>query len=184
VLTRGSLTAWAVRWDETGTAMAVWTLGAGTAATAGSSSQPGATGSATADASASASDASPSATPPQPPDASHISVDVPPARSGDPVVSAQPVASPPVESAASGTPATPAGRLSLYRVNAETRLADLEHPMLDAASADGGFSLRTGRLAWTSRSAAGELLLQVLAWSGDAIGRLDLPASTGAMIVP
>ncbi len=192
VLTHGSLTAWSVRWDETGTAMAVWTLGAAAAATAGSSAQPGATASGAPVASAGASDAprasppaTPSATLAQAPDVSHISVDGLTARSGDPIASDQPVASLPAESAATGTPApTSAGRLSLYRVSPETRLADLEHPMLDAAPADGGFSLRTGRLAWTSRPAAGELLLQVVAWSGDAIGRLELPAAAGAMIVP
>jgi hypothetical protein len=98
----------------------------------------------------------------------------------------------PDESPATGTPAasrgaspaaTPVGRLSLYRVDLATGAADLAHPMLDAAPADGGFSLRTGRLAWTSRS-SGELVLQVLAWSGATIGRLELPAATGAMIVP
>jgi hypothetical protein len=181
VLARGPLLAWAVRWDETGTAMAVWTVGVSEPAVSPSPAETSATQPAGSLTDADGIAGSPDVTPvPVAPDGTPTSVDQAP-RATHVVV---PSASLPVEAATTGTPAaTPAGRLSLYRVDVATGVADLAHPMLDAAPADGGFSLRTGRLAWTSR-ATGELVLQVLAWSGATIGRLELPAATGAMIVP
>jgi hypothetical protein len=189
VLAHGPLLAWAVRWDEAGTAMAVWTLGAGEPAVSPSPAET----SGTQPAGSSASEPAGSSTAPDGTGSSPGATLVPVAPDGKPtsVDATQiaphvsvPAAVLPAETAATGTPAaTPAGRLSLYRVDAATGVAILAHPMLDAAPADGGFSLRTGRLAWTSR-ATGELVLQVLAWSGTTIGRLELPAVSGAMIVP
>ena len=183
VLTHGGLAAWAVRWDETGTAMAVWTLG-----TDAADSADGATETPTPDASATESQdpsASPATSSSTAPDAPSRNIDTASTLPGAPTATALPAGSLPAETAAAGSPSpTPAGRLSLYRLSTLTLLADLEHPMLDAAPADGGFSLRTGRLAWTAHSTSGELVLQVLAWFGTTIGRLELPAATGAMIVP
>jgi hypothetical protein len=178
VLTRDPILAWAVRWDETGTAMAVWTLSADEpvkSATPTEIAQPSASAAAP-----NGIVGSPAATAvPVAPDQMPTSVD---ANGGLRTMS--PAGSLPAETEATGTPAaTPAGRLSLYRVELATGVADLAHPMLDAVPADGGFSLRTGRLAWTS-PASGERVLQVLAWSGTRMGRLELPAATGTMIVP
>ena len=178
VLIHGSLTAWAVRWDETGSAMAVWTLGASEGATAGETpgtTAAGASGATSGDP-ASSPDASVAA-----PEKTPTNKDVAPPQTG----AAQTVVPQPAGSQPAGSSAPmPTGRLSLYRVDPVTRLVDPVNPMLDAALADGGFSLRTGRLAWTARTGAGALVLQVLAWSGATIGRMELPAATGAMIVP
>lgn len=109
VLVEGPLAAWDVRWDETGSVVAVWVEGAG-----------------------------------------------------------------------SGKP----GRLSLYPVDAATGRADLAHPMLDAVPAARGFSLRSGRLAWSVPGNDGDGTLQVLAWTGTSVGRLELPAEQGSTVIP
>ena len=44
----------------------------------------------------------------------------------------------------------PIGQLSLYRVMPFTHVVDLVNPMLNAAPANPDFSLRTGRLVWTT----------------------------------
>lgn len=77
-----------------------------------------------------------------------------------------------------------AGELSLYRMDATTQTFDLANPMLDKASANSDFSLRTGRLAWTSPSAGASQAVQVLAWSGKAIGRLVVQADGGSTVIP
>ena len=163
--------------------MAVWTLGTDAADSAdGAAETPTPDASATESQDPSAPPATSSSTAP---DAPSRNIDTASTLPGAPTATALPAGSLPAETAAAGSPSpTPAGRLSLYRLSTLTLLADLEHPMLDAAPADGGFSLRTGRLAWTAHSASGELVLQVLAWFGTTIGRLELPAATGAMIVP
>ena len=124
------------------------------------------------------------------------------------------------------------GWLSLYRVMAFTHYVDLANPMLNAEPANPDFSLRTGRLAWTTpvpgepqasqppeasqvvqspgavastaspvvppppvssaspvapqSSAVPQLpqVVQVLAWSGDAIGRLEVRADASGTVVP
>jgi hypothetical protein len=76
------------------------------------------------------------------------------------------------------------GRLSLYPVDAGTGLADLAHPMLDAVPAAQGFSLKSGRLAWSVPGNGGDGTLQVLAWTGTNVGRLEIPAEQGSTVVP
>jgi hypothetical protein len=75
------------------------------------------------------------------------------------------------------------GQLSLYRVDATTNAPNLDAPILDAAPANPDFSLRTGRLAWTAPSDTAPQTVEVLAWAGKAIGRLELRADgSGAVL--
>ena len=76
------------------------------------------------------------------------------------------------------------GRLSLYSVDPATGIAALAHPLLDAVPAAAAFSLRTGRLVWSGPGASGQNAIQVLAWNGTDVGRLELPAGQGATVVP
>ena len=76
------------------------------------------------------------------------------------------------------------GRLSLYSVDVATGLANLARPLLDAVPAGPGFSLRTGRLVWSGPGQSGQDALQVLAWTGTNVGRLELPGDQGATVLP
>jgi hypothetical protein len=76
-----------------------------------------------------------------------------------------------------------AGHLSLYRLNQGTGLANLAHPLLDAAPAFEGFSLHEGRLVWSAPADGGDSTVQVLAWSGSTVGRLELPTERGTTVV-
>ncbi len=105
-----------------------------------------------------------------------------------------------------------AGRLSLYKVDAQTGAVDLDHPLLSGAAATEGFSLQAGRLAWSvpvadgagdgtsfapaptgaadgtsfapaSTRAADGATIEILVWSGDVVGHLVLPAARGAAVV-
>ncbi len=75
------------------------------------------------------------------------------------------------------------GRLSLYNIDPTTGLADLTDPTLAGAPAYGGFSLRSGRLAWAAPDEGGDTSVQVLAWQGKTIGRLRLSTLNGANVV-
>lgn len=83
-----------------------------------------------------------------------------------------------------GTERDGTGRLSLYRLDPGTLLADLADPMLAAAPANRDFSLRAGRLAWTAPSAAAPQVVEVLAWAGREIGRLEIPADGSGTVLP
>ena len=61
--------------------------------------------------------------------------------------------------------------------------ANLDSPMLDGVPAFAGFSLDTGRLAWSAPGKDGERTVQVLAWSGTTIGQLELQTGGGATVV-
>jgi hypothetical protein len=74
------------------------------------------------------------------------------------------------------------GKLSLYRVDGATGVPDMANPVLDATAATPDFSLRSGRLVWTEPSTP--QVLQVLAWSGKTIGRLQVPADGSGTVVP
>jgi len=76
------------------------------------------------------------------------------------------------------------GKLSLYRVDPATNAADLADPMLDAAPANPDFSLRTGRLAWTTPTQGVPQVVEVLAWSGKTIGHIEVPADGSGTVVP
>lgn len=80
-----------------------------------------------------------------------------------------------------GTPGQP-GRLSLYAVDAATGVVNLGAPLLADAPAFEGFSLQAGRLAW-SAPGGGDTTVQVLAWSGDTVGQLQLPTANGVTVV-
>jgi Putative zinc-finger len=82
-----------------------------------------------------------------------------------------------------GAPDKP-GRLSLYPIDPVTGAATLARPLLDGAGAAQGISLRTGRLVWSGPGASGRDAVQVLAWNGTEVGRLELPAGQGATVVP
>jgi len=75
------------------------------------------------------------------------------------------------------------GSLSLYRLDGQSGRANLGSPMLEAASAFEGYALENGRLAWPATGAGGKATLQILAWNGNDIGRLELPAESGSTVV-
>jgi hypothetical protein len=75
------------------------------------------------------------------------------------------------------------GTLSLYSVDPATGLADLAAPKLDAVPAYDGFSLKTDHLTWTAPSDDGDTTVQVLAWSGDKVGRIQIVAGDGTTVV-
>jgi hypothetical protein len=83
---------------------------------------------------------------------------------------------------AGSTPGAP-GRLSLYPVDPLTGRASLAKPILSDEPALDGFSLRDGRLAWTAPKAGGGTTVQVYAWRGDTVGRLELPAEVGTTVL-
>ena len=76
------------------------------------------------------------------------------------------------------------GKLTLYRVDPVAKTADLANPMLDATPANPDFSLRAGRLAWTTPTQGVPQVVEVLAWSGKSIGRLEVPADGSGTVVP
>jgi hypothetical protein len=75
------------------------------------------------------------------------------------------------------------GSLSLYVVDAETGAVNVDKPLLEDAEAFAGFSLRSGRLAWSAPAPGGDTTVEVLAWTGDTIGRLQLPTESGVTVV-
>ena len=75
------------------------------------------------------------------------------------------------------------GRLSLYPVDRETGLADLKHPVLEDAPAFDSISLRPGHLAWSAPDVGGDTRVDVLAWEGSTLGRLQLSTIGGASVV-
>lgn len=75
------------------------------------------------------------------------------------------------------------GRLSLYAIDPRTGQADLAKPLLAGERALDGFSLESGRLAWAQPAPDGEAKVQVLAWNGDRIGRLELSTEDDATVV-
>ena len=81
-----------------------------------------------------------------------------------------------------GAPDGP-GTLSLYAVDAVTGIVDLARPLLANAPAFDGFSLRDGRLAWSAPGPGGDNTVEVLAWSGDTVGQLQLPTETGVTVI-
>ncbi|MEI7744187.1 MAG: zf-HC2 domain-containing protein [Chloroflexota bacterium] len=75
------------------------------------------------------------------------------------------------------------GLLSLYRIDGLSGRAELSRPLLAGEPAFAGFALDGGRIAWSSPSSAGEPVVTILAWSGDSVGRIVLPAGSGGTIV-
>ena len=76
------------------------------------------------------------------------------------------------------------GKLSLFRVDPATTTADLANAMLDPVPANPDFSLRNGRLAWTTPTSGVPQVVEVLAWSGKSVGRLEVPADGSGTVVP
>jgi dipeptidyl aminopeptidase/acylaminoacyl peptidase len=74
----------------------------------------------------------------------------------------------------SEAPAGEAGRLSLFAVDPGTGAVDLAKPLLAEAPAYEGFSLRTGRMAWSAPADGGDTTLEVLGWSGTTVGQIQL----------
>ena len=75
------------------------------------------------------------------------------------------------------------GLLSLYAIDGNTGRADLDRPLMAAAPAFDGFSLKPGRLAWSAPAEGGDTTVQVVAWSGREVGRLELPTEQGVTVV-
>ena len=76
-----------------------------------------------------------------------------------------------------------AGLLSLYAIDPDTRRADTGDPLIDAAPAFDGFSLKPGRLVWSAPAEGEDTTVQVAAWSGRDLGRLELPTERGVTVV-
>jgi hypothetical protein len=76
-----------------------------------------------------------------------------------------------------------AGSLSLYAVDPDTRRADLDNPLIDAAPAFDGFSLRSGRLAWDAPAEGGGTTVQVAVWSGRDVNQLELQTEQGVKVI-
>ena len=76
-----------------------------------------------------------------------------------------------------------AGSLSLYAVDPDTGRADLDNPLIDAAPAFDGFSLRSGRLAWTAPAEGGGTTVQVAVWSGRDVNQLELHTEQGVNVI-
>jgi len=76
-----------------------------------------------------------------------------------------------------------AGMLSLYAVDPDTGLADLERPLIDGTSAYGGFTLRSGRLVWSAPAGGGDSTVQVAVWSGHDVNQLELQTEPGVTVV-
>lgn len=82
-----------------------------------------------------------------------------------------------------------AGRLTLYAMHGQSGRVNLAKPLLADAPAFEGFSLRSGRLVWSAPvpgvggADSEDTTVEVLAWSGDAIGHLALPTGRGVAVV-
>jgi hypothetical protein len=76
-----------------------------------------------------------------------------------------------------------AGLLNLYAIDPGTGRADLANPLLAAAPAFAGFSLKPGRLVWSAPGDGEETTVQVAAWSGRDMGRLELPTEQGVTVI-
>lgn len=76
-----------------------------------------------------------------------------------------------------------AGLLSLYAVDSDTGRADTDHPLIAAAPAFDGFSLKPGRLVWSAPAEGEDTTVQVVAWSGRDLGRLELSKERGVTVV-
>ena len=81
-----------------------------------------------------------------------------------------------------GSAADGSGTLSLFRIDPAAGAAVLDQPLLDDAPAFAGFSLQDGRAAWVEPAGDGNGTVQVIAWSGDTVGRLALPDAQGAVV--
>jgi hypothetical protein len=80
-----------------------------------------------------------------------------------------------------GAPGT--GRLSLYLIDPATgMLADAE-PLLRDVVAREGFSLGSGRLAWTSPTDDGGTVVEVLAWSEGSVGQVRITPTDELVVV-
>jgi hypothetical protein len=165
-LVAGPLAAWRVRWAEDGGALAVWTAAQGT----GSDGQlslyrvePTPFGPGFASGAPDAGSGSP--------DVSQLSIAP---------VTAPPATTPiPASDLASGS-----ADASLPSASPITGSPDLANPMLDRAPADPDFSLRAGRLVWTAPSPTRPQTVEVLAWVGTAIGRLEIQADGAGTVLP
>ncbi len=82
-----------------------------------------------------------------------------------------------------GKDARAAGRLSLYALDPETGRANLDEPLLENERAFAGFSLETGRLAYTAPGDDGEPAMWVFGWDGDITGKVELPGEAGGTVV-
>ncbi|MEO5965560.1 MAG: hypothetical protein ABIR11_08850 [Candidatus Limnocylindrales bacterium] len=76
-----------------------------------------------------------------------------------------------------------AGTLALYTVDPSTGRADLANAKLAPEPAFDGFSIRKGRLTWSAPADGSDTTVQVLAWSGDRFGRLEILAEDGTTVV-
>ena len=77
------------------------------------------------------------------------------------------------------------GRLSLYSIDPATGAIDVDAPALTDQLALAGFSIQSGRLAWVTvpGQGGGPSRVQILAWSGDAAGRIETQPGTDLTVI-
>jgi len=75
------------------------------------------------------------------------------------------------------------GKLSLYGIDPSTGRIDKDNVLLDAAPAAPGFAIGSGRLVWAVKQASGKTHVEVLAWSSDGVGRVELDSSDVPLVV-
>jgi hypothetical protein len=75
------------------------------------------------------------------------------------------------------------GKLSLYGIDTASGRLDTEQPLLKDEPALPGFSIDNGQLVWAAASADGERRVEVLAWNGRDVGKVELAPEQELIIV-
>jgi hypothetical protein len=75
------------------------------------------------------------------------------------------------------------GKLSLYGIDPTTGRIDTGKVLLHEAAAAPGFTIGAGRLVWAVRQADKASHIEVLAWSGDVVGQVELSSSDEPLVV-
>ena len=74
------------------------------------------------------------------------------------------------------------GKLSLYGIDPSTGHIDKDNVLLDDAPAAPGFAIGSGRLVWAVKG-QGKTRVEVLAWSSDGVGRVELDSGDVPLVV-
>jgi len=75
------------------------------------------------------------------------------------------------------------GKLSLYGIDPSTGHIDKDNVLLDDAPAAPGFAIGSGRLVWAVKGQGGKTRVEVLAWSSDGVGRVELDSGDVPLVV-
>ncbi len=75
------------------------------------------------------------------------------------------------------------GKLSLYGIDPSTGRIDKDDVLLDDATAAPGFAIGSGRLVWAVKQPSGKTRVEVLAWSSEGVGRVELDSGDVPVVV-